>query len=77
MRVGVVALGYADGFLRAWSGGKGLFRHENAALPVLGFRYDTNRSARPSPLKSPAPATDAPLRFNAIIPRIAQPFLRI
>lgn len=36
MRVGVVALGYADGFLRAWSGGKGLFRHENAALPVLG-----------------------------------------
>ena len=36
MRVGVVALGYADGFLRAWSGGKGLFRHHNAALPVLG-----------------------------------------
>jgi alanine racemase len=36
MRVGVVAVGYADGFLRAWSGGKGVFRHHGAALPVLG-----------------------------------------
>jgi alanine racemase len=36
MRIGIVALGYADGYLRAWSGGKGLFRHGNAALPVLG-----------------------------------------
>ena len=36
MRVGVVALGYADGFLRAWSCGKGMLRHGAAALPVLG-----------------------------------------
>jgi alanine racemase len=35
MRVGVVALGYADGFLRCWSG-KGLMRAGNAGLPVLG-----------------------------------------
>lgn len=36
MPVGVVALGYADGFLRAWSGGKGVLRHGGRALPVLG-----------------------------------------
>ena len=36
MRVGVVALGYADGFLRAWSEGRGVLRHDGAALPVLG-----------------------------------------
>ena len=36
MRVGVVALGYADGFLRAWSGGRGMLRHGGAPLPVLG-----------------------------------------
>lgn len=36
LRIGVVALGYADGFLRAWSGGKGLFLHGGAVLPVLG-----------------------------------------
>ncbi|QVM82568.1 alanine racemase [Novosphingobium decolorationis] len=36
MRVGALALGYADGFLRCWSG-KGMFRDgEGAALPVLG-----------------------------------------
>ncbi len=34
-RVGIVALGYADGYLRAWSG-KGMMRHGEAALPVLG-----------------------------------------
>ena len=35
MRVGVIALGYADGYLRCWSG-KGLARWQGAALPVLG-----------------------------------------
>ncbi len=35
MRVGVVALGYADGYLRCWSG-KGLARWQGSALPVLG-----------------------------------------
>lgn len=35
MRVGVVSIGYADGYLRAWSG-KGVFRSGDAALPVLG-----------------------------------------
>ncbi len=35
MRVGVVALGYADGYLRAWSG-KGVARWQGAVLPVLG-----------------------------------------
>lgn len=36
MRVGVVALGYADGYLRAWSG-KGMLRSsDGAVLPVLG-----------------------------------------
>ncbi len=35
MRVGVVALGYADGYLRCWSG-KGMARWQGAALPLLG-----------------------------------------
>ncbi len=35
MRVGVVSLGYADGYLRCWSG-KGHFRHGDERLPVLG-----------------------------------------
>lgn len=35
MRVGVVALGYADGFLRCWSG-KGMLRSNGRELPVLG-----------------------------------------
>lgn len=36
MRVGVIALGYADGYLRCWSG-KGVARSgDGAALPVLG-----------------------------------------
>ncbi len=35
MRVGVVSLGYADGYLRSWSG-KGVLRVGEAALPVLG-----------------------------------------
>jgi alanine racemase len=35
MRAGVVSLGYADGYLRAWSG-KGVLRHGEAALPLLG-----------------------------------------
>ncbi|WFL77057.1 alanine racemase [Altererythrobacter arenosus] len=34
MPVGVVSLGYADGFLRSWAGGHLL--HGNAALPILG-----------------------------------------
>ena len=36
MRVGVVALGYADGFLRCWSGGKGTLLWQGLRLPVLG-----------------------------------------
>jgi alanine racemase len=36
MRVGVVALGYADGYLRSWSGGRGAFTAGGARLPVLG-----------------------------------------
>jgi alanine racemase len=36
MRVGLVSLGYADGFLRAWSG-KGALRFEGAELPLLGL----------------------------------------
>ncbi len=36
MRVGTIALGYADGFLRAWSCGKGVLRHQGRALPVVG-----------------------------------------
>ena len=35
MRVGVVSLGYADGYLRAWSG-LGAFRFADVDLPVLG-----------------------------------------
>lgn len=35
MRVGVVSLGYADGYLRCWSG-KGTMRSGGAILPVLG-----------------------------------------
>lgn len=35
MRVGVIALGYADGFLRCWSG-RGKARMDGAPLPVLG-----------------------------------------
>jgi len=35
MRVGVAAVGYGDGYLRAWSG-KGSFRHGGQVLPVLG-----------------------------------------
>ena len=35
MRVGVIALGYADGYLRCWSG-KGRFRWQGAELRSLG-----------------------------------------
>ena len=35
MRVGVVALGYADGYLRCWSG-KGEFLWRNSWLPAVG-----------------------------------------
>ena len=35
MRIGVIALGYADGYLRCWSG-KGVMLAAGAALPVLG-----------------------------------------
>lgn len=35
MRVGVISLGYADGFLRCWSG-KGVLRSMDRQLPVLG-----------------------------------------
>ncbi len=35
MRVGVIALGYADGYLRCWSG-KGRFSWHGASLPSLG-----------------------------------------
>ena len=35
MRIGVIALGYGDGYLRNWSG-KGSARWQGAALPVLG-----------------------------------------
>lgn len=35
MRVGVVSLGYADGYLRCWSG-KGMLRSEGRDLPILG-----------------------------------------
>lgn len=35
MRVGVVSLGYADGYLRCWSG-KGAMLADGAPLPVLG-----------------------------------------
>lgn len=35
MRVGVIALGYADGYLRCWSG-KGLLRSQGRRLAVVG-----------------------------------------
>lgn len=35
MRVGTIALGYADGYLRCWSG-KGTMRASGQTLPVLG-----------------------------------------
>ncbi len=35
MRVGVVAIGYADGYLRCWSG-KGAMLHGGKRLPVVG-----------------------------------------
>lgn len=35
MRVGVIALGYADGYLRCWSD-KGRMLHEGRVLPVVG-----------------------------------------
>lgn len=35
MRVGVIALGYADGYLRSWSG-KGRFTGKGRVLPALG-----------------------------------------
>lgn len=35
MRVGTIALGYADGYLRCWSD-KGMFRAKGHELPVLG-----------------------------------------
>ena len=35
MRVGVVSLGYADGFMRSW-GAKGALAYEDARLPLLG-----------------------------------------
>lgn len=35
MRVATVSLGYADGFLRCWSG-QGALRHGEALLPLLG-----------------------------------------
>lgn len=36
MHVGVIALGYADGFLRSWSQGAGVMLHGDRVLPVLG-----------------------------------------
>jgi alanine racemase len=36
MRVGLVSLGYADGFLRCWSG-NGALRSDDAELPLLGL----------------------------------------
>ena len=35
MRVGVIALGYADGYLRCWSG-KGMVQWQGVDLPVIG-----------------------------------------
>ena len=35
LRAGVVSVGYADGFLRCWTG-KGALRHGEAVLPLLG-----------------------------------------
>ncbi|GGD46818.1 alanine racemase [Croceicoccus pelagius] len=34
-RIAILSIGYADGYLRCWSG-KGAFRHGEAVLPVLG-----------------------------------------
>jgi alanine racemase len=36
MRIGTVSLGYADGYLRCWSSGKGQMRLGDRRLPVLG-----------------------------------------
>jgi alanine racemase len=36
IRAGVLAVGYADGYLRTWSGGKGHFLWQGRRLPVLG-----------------------------------------
>lgn len=36
IRAGVLAVGYADGFLRCWSGGVGTFTWKGAKVPVLG-----------------------------------------
>ena len=36
MRVGVISIGYADGFLRAWGGRETMLRSNGAALPLLG-----------------------------------------
>ncbi|MDF8331906.1 alanine racemase [Novosphingobium cyanobacteriorum] len=36
IRAGVIAVGYADGYLRTWSGGKGHFLWQGCRLPVLG-----------------------------------------
>ncbi len=36
MRVGTIALGYADGYLRCWSGGKGAMLSQSRRLAVLG-----------------------------------------
>ena len=36
MRIGVVAIGYADGYLRTWSCGKGAMLHDGSTLLVLG-----------------------------------------
>ena len=35
MRIGVLSLGYADGYLQAWNG-KGAFYHGDSQLPLLG-----------------------------------------
>ncbi|MEY4671000.1 MAG: alanine racemase [Pseudomonadota bacterium] len=35
MRIGVISLGYADGYLRVWSG-MGMLRHNGRAIPVIG-----------------------------------------
>ncbi len=36
MRVGVVSMGYADGWLRCWSSGVGSFHADGSDIPVLG-----------------------------------------
>ena len=35
MRIGVVSIGYADGYLRCWSG-KGMLRSKDRQIPVIG-----------------------------------------